>query len=88
MSVLQALYYIVRNIRASWDRKNPLEMALREKVMIITRSLARLERHEHRIPSHVALAREFATCIISHVMEKLRWDFPLYVPYPKYSSRL
>ncbi|KAG8963409.1 hypothetical protein FRC00_006608 [Tulasnella sp. 408] len=76
MSSLQALYHIVRNIRASWDKKNPLEMALREKVMMITRSLSRLEHHQRRIPSYVALAREFVTGIISHVMEKLRWDFP------------
>ncbi|KAG8902115.1 hypothetical protein FRC00_001784 [Tulasnella sp. 408] len=76
MSSLQALYHIVRNIRASWDKKNPLEIALREKVMMITQSLGRLEHHQLRIPSHSALAREFVTGIISHVMEKLRWDFP------------
>ncbi|KIO28633.1 hypothetical protein M407DRAFT_22220 [Tulasnella calospora MUT 4182] len=76
ISSLQALYHIVRNLRASWDKKNPLETALREKVMTITRTLARLERHEFRVLGDLVFAREFVTRIISHVMEKLRWDFP------------
>ncbi|KAG8926100.1 hypothetical protein FRC01_009332 [Tulasnella sp. 417] len=71
----EALYHIVRNIRATWNKANSLETALREKVMAITCTLARLERHKFKVPDHLAFARKFAAGTISQVMEKLRWDF-------------
>lgn len=76
ISSLQALYSIVNNIQASWNRKNPLEKNLREKVIRINQTLVRLEKHKFRRPSDIARAREFVVCIISPVMGRLRWDYP------------
>ncbi|KAG8968353.1 hypothetical protein FRC05_001577 [Tulasnella sp. 425] len=76
ISSLQALHYIVRNTKASWNKKNPLEKNLREKVMTINQTLVRLEKYKFEKPGNLALAREFMVCIISTVMERLRWDYP------------
>ncbi|KAG8963411.1 hypothetical protein FRC00_006610 [Tulasnella sp. 408] len=72
ISSLQALYNIVRGIRLSWNDKNPLEVALKKKVISISKTLVRLESFKYENPGHLALAREFVVCIISPIMEKFR----------------
>lgn len=76
ISALQALYYIVINMQSSWNSRNPLEKNLREKVISINETLVRLEKHKFRRPVDLVLARELMVCIITPVMERLKWDIP------------
>ncbi|KAG8943992.1 hypothetical protein FRC04_002381 [Tulasnella sp. 424] len=58
ISALTALYYIVINMQSSWNERNPLEKNLREKVMRINETLARLEKHKFKISIDLVRARE------------------------------